>query len=119
MALTRIVDGRRVALTQKEEDAIRAEWQENAARARKRPLSRWSFMQILDEQGLISTIQARIDAMPAGNQRRRAQGKFKHQVSFQPDAPEMRALKTLMEAADPEFDFDALWAAGEALEYGG
>lgn len=117
--LEKVVNGRRVVMDAAEEAAIRAEWAASAAApASKRPLARWAFRQIVIENGLEAAIQAQIAALPNGVQKRRAVAKLRDAQEFRADAPEMVALRAMMEAADPSFDFDALWAAGEALQFG-
>lgn len=94
-----------------------SQWVEGALVVEKRVLPRWAFMQVLDEAGLTAGIASIIAALPAGPQKSRAQGKWKHDIEFSPTDPDMIALSAVATAQVPGFDFDALWAAGEALAY--
>lgn len=105
-----------VTLTNQQENARLAEWAANiAAGPAKRPLPRWAFMQVINEWGLFAVISGAIAAMPEGLEKRRAQGKWDHAVSFEPTASEMVTLAN--EVFPNPSDFNAIWAAGEALAY--
>lgn len=116
--MQKLVNGVRVAVPASERDAINAERAAVAALPpKKQVLPRWAFMQVLDEAGLTTGIAEIISELPAGTRKSRAQGKWSHDTEFSPTDPDMVALSAIATARIPGFDFDALWAAAEALAY--
>ena len=113
--LTKVVDGKRMNMTQPEETLMRAEWAENAAKsAPLRMLPRWAFMAVVeDTPGLSTQIAAVLAALPPGPETKRARAKWKHANEFRADAPEMITLKEALGMTDAAFA--DLWAQGEAL----
>ncbi len=92
-------------------------WSERTALASKRDLPRWAFMQTLDDAGFSAAVEALIVAMPAGPDRSRALGKWRHDGTFTFADQDMQALVQAATDNIPGFDVDALWSSGEALAF--
>jgi hypothetical protein len=99
-------------LTQALVDEAEAEWTQP-----KRPLKRWALRFALADY--ITTIDQIIAAMPNGAQKAVIAAKWAEGDVFEFYHADMQAMMPALLAADADFDADAIWAAGEAAQYGG
>lgn len=114
MPQIRVTNNGPVELTPQEEADLMAQWA--AFVPRKRQLRGWAFRRVLQEAGLTAPILAILEGLPVGEQRSRVLGKFNHGTSFNAYDPDMVSLSAVAAGTVPGFDFDALWAAAEALQ---
>jgi hypothetical protein len=82
----------------------------------KRPLKKWAFRFALrDHTALIEQI---IGAISDPVQKAAIQAKWDHGDTFHFDHTDTQTMLAAILSADPTFDADAIWATGEAAEYG-